>query len=112
MSDLLGDMLNIEILENICSGTGVSVNISALSKSLGKHRNTIKIQVEELFQNEIISQPFYPFIEIFNQRPLFAVVKADLPKTKDVEDFLIEDETIFASFRSWDEGYNTTNANG
>ena len=107
MSDLLNDMLNLKILENICSGTGVSVNISALSKSLNKHRNTIKTQVDGLFQNKIVFGPYFPFTEVFNERPLFAVVKADLPRTEQVEKFLLEDDTIFASFRSWDEGYNT-----
>lgn len=107
MSDMLDDILNLEILEKICDGKGVSVNISALSKSLARHRNTIKSQVMDLLEHKVISEPYYPFIEVFNQRPLFAVVRADLPKTKNVDEFLIEDEAIFASFRSWDEGYNT-----
>ncbi|MFO7618945.1 MAG: hypothetical protein R6W91_04750 [Thermoplasmata archaeon] len=107
MTEILNDKLNLEILENIVSGTGVSVNISALSKSLGKHRNTIQTQVDELMKNHIISGPHYPFTEVFNERPLFAIVKADLPQTEQVEKFLKEDDAIFASFRSWDEGYNT-----
>jgi len=107
MSNLINNKLNLEILENIVGGTGVSVNVSALSKSLNKHRNTIKAQVDELYQNNIIVGPYYPFTEVFNERPLFAVVKADLPKSEQVEKFLIEDNAIFASFRSWDEGYNT-----
>jgi len=100
-------MLNLKILENICAGTGVSVNISALAKSLKKHRNTINTQVMALFKNNIIIKPFYPFVQLFKERPLLAAVKADLPDSSQVERFLIEDKTIFAAFRAWDEVYNT-----
>ena len=37
MNDLLNDELNLQILENICSGIGVEVNISELSRLLKKH---------------------------------------------------------------------------
>ncbi len=104
---MLDDRLNLEILEKLVSGTGVSVNVSALAKSLGKHRNTVNSQVRALFENNIITGPYYPFMEVLNQRPLFAVVRADLPNNEQVEKFLLQDDTIFASFRSWDEGYNT-----
>ncbi len=104
---MLKDLLNLQILENICTGNGVSVNISALAKSLGKHRNTIKTQVTALFKHNIITKPYYPFIELFNQCPLLAVVKADLPRNEQIEKFLVEDKRIFAAFWAWDEVYNT-----
>ena len=107
MAQLLNDELNLEILENICSGTGVSVNISALAKSLDRHRATIKTQVDALFDNNIITRPFYPFRGMFEERPLFAVVKADLPRNEHVERFLVNDENILAAFWSWDEDFNT-----
>lgn len=104
---MLDDLLNLRILENICAGDGVSVNISSLAKSLGKHRNTIKTQVTALFRHGIITEPYYPFIELFNQCPLLAVVKADLPRNERVERFLIEDDRIFAAFWTWDGVHNT-----
>ena len=55
MSELLYDPLNLDILENICSGTGIGVNISALSKTFQKHRNTIQNQVKALFEHRIIN---------------------------------------------------------
>ncbi len=107
MSEMLNDSLNLEILENICSGTGVSVNISALSKSLNKHRLSIKTQLDALFEHEIITKPFYPFRALHDEYPLFTVVWADLPWNKQVERFLVEDENVFAAFRAWNEDYNT-----
>lgn len=104
---MLNDMLNLRILENICTGDGVGVNISALAKKLKRHRNTVKTQVDALFDNRLIIKPFFPFVELFNQRPLLTVVKANLPNNKKVERFLAEDDTIFAAFRVWDEEYNT-----
>ena len=39
MEKLLDDETNLKILLDICSGQGVSVNISELSRVLKKHRN-------------------------------------------------------------------------
>jgi DNA-binding Lrp family transcriptional regulator len=107
MSDLLNDTLNLDILENICSGTGVDVNISALSKTFKKHRNTIKSQVRDLFDLKIINKPIYPFIQLYQEYPLLVVVRADLPKTHEIDKFLREDEHIFGAFYVRDEEYNT-----
>ncbi len=107
MAEMLNDKLNLEILENVCSGIGVSVNLSELARSLGKHRNTVRTRVEDLFKNNIITPPFYPFRALFKERPVLAVVKADLPRNEQVERFLIEDDTIFAAFWAWDGDYNT-----
>jgi DNA-binding Lrp family transcriptional regulator len=107
MSELLNDALNLEILENICSGMGVEVNISALSKSFKKHRNTIKAHVKELFEHKIIDRPIYPFIWLYQEFPLLVVARADLPRNEKIDKFLIEDEHIFAVFYVRDEEYNT-----
>ena len=107
MSDLLNDRLNLDILENICSGIGVDVNISMLSNMFKKHRNTIKTQVNALFDHKIINRPIYPFIWLYEEYPLLVVVRADLPRNKEIDKFLREDEHIFAAFYVRDEEYNT-----
>jgi len=107
MSDLLNDMLNLEILENICSGTGVEVNISALSNTFKRHRNTIKEQVRALFDNNIINKPIFPFIWLYQENPLLVIVRADLPRSEKIDKFLKEDEHIFGAFYVRDEEYNT-----
>lgn len=107
MADLLNDMLNLEILESICSGDGVEVNVSAFSKTFKKHRNTIKSQVNNLFKHKIIDKPFYPFLWLYEEFPLLVVVQADLPRNEKIEDFIREDENIFAGFYVRDQEYNT-----
>lgn len=107
MSKLLNDLLNLQILENLCSSTGVEVNISALSKLHGKTRQTIKSRVDELFDNEIINRPIMPFLLLHNEYPLFVVVKADLPRTPAINEFFKTDPHIFAAFYVRDGEYNT-----
>lgn len=55
MSELLNEELNLNLLENLCSGIGVSVNIGKLSRNLKKHRNTIKDKVTELIKYKVIN---------------------------------------------------------
>jgi predicted transcriptional regulator len=107
VSDLLNDMLNLEILEHICSGTGVEVNISALSTTFKRHRNTIKEQVRALFDNKIINKPIYPFLWLYQEHPLLVIARADLPRNERIDKFLKEDEHIFGAFYVRDEEYNT-----
>lgn len=107
MSDPLSDRLNLEILENICHGTGVEVNISALSNAFKRHRNTIKEQVKSLFEHKIIDRPIYPFLWLYQEYPMLMVVRADLPRTEQVDRFLKEDEHIFGAFYVRDEEFNT-----
>ena len=107
MSELLLDMLNLQILENLCIGTGVEVNISALSKTLKKHRKTIRSQVNGLFDAEIINKPVYPFTWLFQEYPLLVTARADLPMNEEINQFLIEDDHIFGVFYVGDEEYNT-----
>jgi DNA-binding Lrp family transcriptional regulator len=107
VADLLDDMLNLEILENICYGTGVEVNISALSSTFKRHRNTIKEQVKALFEHHILDRPIYPFIWLYQEYPMLVVVRADLPRTEQVDKFLKEDAHIFGAFYVRDEEYNT-----
>jgi predicted transcriptional regulator len=106
MSELFNDMLNIEILENLCSGVGVDVNINALSKAFNRHRNTIKIQVDNLFKNNIINEPIYPFIWLYKEYPLLVIARADLPRNESIGEFLENDEHTFGVFYVRDEEYN------
>jgi hypothetical protein len=107
MAHPLNDALNLEILEAICSGDGVEVNISELSKIFNRHRNTIREQVNALFEYKIINRPVYPFLWLYNEYPLLVIVQADLPRNERTEKFLRDDETIFAAFYVRDEEYNT-----
>lgn len=104
---MLNDMLNLEILRNICSGNGVSVNVNALAKKFKKHRNTIKSEIKEIFDNHLINKPIYPFMWLYQEYPLMVVVRADFPRNESIDKFMREDEHIFASFYVRDEEYNT-----
>ena len=107
VSAVMDNELNLAILENICNGVGVRVNISDLAKTLRKHRDTIRDQVNALFDNNIINTPIYPFIRLYQEYPLLVIVRADLPKTEEIVEFLLEDEHIFGAFYVKDEEYNT-----
>ncbi|MDD3491896.1 MAG: hypothetical protein PHZ19_00170 [Candidatus Thermoplasmatota archaeon] len=107
MSKLLNDALNLKILQSICAGDSVKVNINALSQMLDKHRNTIKDRVDALFAHEIVTRPFYPFYYLYKEYPLLVVARSDLPRTQEIDSFLKEDEHIFAAFYVKDEEYNT-----
>jgi len=107
MSTLLDDKLNLDILEKICRGTGVEVNISSLAKDLRKHRDTIRTQVKALFEHEVINQPIYPFLWLYHEYPLLVVVNADLPRDEMTEEFIKNDPHIFGAFYVKDEEYNT-----
>ncbi len=107
MNNLLNDELNLQILQNICSGHGVEVNISELSRSLKKHRNTIRDRIENLFKFEIINRPSYPFFWLYTEYPLMVIARADLPRDEQTKKFIEEDPHIFAAFFKKDEQYNT-----
>lgn len=107
MHDLLNDELNLNLLECICSGIGIKVNISELSKALRKHRNTIRDRINELFKYDIIDRPICPFLWLYKEFPLLVIVRADLPRDELTNKFIEEDEHIFAAFFSKEEEYNT-----
>ena len=79
MSELLEDKDNLKLMEELVSGNAVSVNISELSRILGKHRNTIKNKVENIFDHNVIDPPVYPFHGLYRVYPLLAVVNLDIP---------------------------------
>lgn len=107
MSELLNDKLNLEILEQICYGVGVEVNISELAFTLKKHRKTIKSHVDDLFDHEIINKPIYPFVWLLQEYPLLVLSEADLPRREDIYQYLKTDEHIFAAFNVRHEEYNS-----
>ena len=111
MSELLEDKDNLKLMEELVSGNAVSVNISELSRILGKHRNTIKNKVENIFDHNVIDPPVYPFHGLYRVYPLLAVVNLDIPDGKDATEGIIkwvkEDPQIFAAFRSRQGEYDT-----
>ena len=107
MAELLDDRLNLDILENLCRGIGVEVNISDLASTLKKHRNTIRTHVDGLLEKKIILRPIYPFLQLYTEYPLLVVARADLPRSAAIERFLQEDEQIFSAYYVRDEEFNT-----
>jgi hypothetical protein len=107
MSDLLDDRENLVLLESLVSGDAVSVNFSALSKILNKHRNTIKKKVEAIFDHRIIDRPICPFLGLYKVYPLLAVVRMNLPEDEKFVKWVKEDPHIFAAFRSRQGEYDT-----
>ncbi|MFX0044809.1 MAG: hypothetical protein ACFE8Z_03090 [Candidatus Hermodarchaeota archaeon] len=104
---MLDDERNLLLLKNICSGKGVSVNISVLSRLLRKHRNTVRERVAGLFEHAIIDRPVFPFIHLLNEYPLLVVARADLPLSKKIEQWIKDDENLFAAFKIREEEFNT-----
>ncbi|HUV33894.1 MAG TPA: hypothetical protein VMW22_03115 [Candidatus Desulfaltia sp.] len=111
MSKLLDAVDNLKLLEELVSGNAVSVNISELSRILGKHRNTIKNKVEAIFRHNILDPPIYPFHGLYRVYPVLAIIKVDIPDCKDCTQGIIkwitEDPQIFAAFRSRQGEYDT-----
>ena len=105
--ELLNESLNLEILELVCKGEGISFNISQLSDKLRRHRSTIKKRIDNLLEYKIVGEPICPFTHIYQEYPLFVVVYSDFPNYKDVEEWLKTDEQILASYLIREEEYNT-----
>jgi len=77
--ELLEDEVNLRLLKMLVSGECVSVNISTLSRSLRKHRNTVKKEVLWLLENRVVNRPVCPFMGLYKEYPLLVIVRADLP---------------------------------
>jgi hypothetical protein len=111
MSELIEDQDNLKLMEELVSGNAVSVNISDLSRIIGKHRNTIKSKVEAIFEHNILDPPIYPFRGLYKVYPLLAVIHMDIPDGKECKDGIIkwikEDPQIFAAFRTRQGEYDT-----
>ncbi len=101
------DELNLRLLRYLLSGEGVHVNISELSKELDIHWATAKKKLEALYEDEILNPPFYTFLQLFEEYPLLVLVKADMPRTKEIKNFYQDDSHIFAAFSCMEGFYNT-----
>ena len=106
MSDLLADRTNLLLLQEICSGNGLEVNLTYLAKRLGKHRNTIRERSDGLFLHKVVDRPVVPFLALFKERPLLVAVYADLPDDTKVSRWIKEDEHIFGAYRIREGDYN------
>lgn len=111
MSNLLENEKNLILMQSLVSGEAVSVNLSDLSRVLGKHRNTIRKKVEELFNHKILNRPVFRFPGLYRYYPLLINLQLDLPKTpqdrKKFENWVKEDPYIFAAFSSRQGDYDT-----
>jgi predicted transcriptional regulator/DNA-binding transcriptional ArsR family regulator len=106
MNDLLHDPLNQRLIEALIKGEGVEVNISSLSRSFKKHRNTIKMHLNDLIEHGIIKEPAYSLKWVFQEYPLLVIVRSDLPRTDEVRKFVKEDMNIIGAFYVRNEEYN------
>ena len=107
MSDLLNNELNLKILKLIVSGKGLEINVSDLSKNLGKHRNTIKDRVNQLLEHRIINKPQYPFPWILKELPLMVISRHNFLRDEKTKHFIEYDDHILAAFFFKEEEYNT-----
>jgi hypothetical protein len=105
--ELLEDETNLLLLRSLVSGESVSVNISALSSRMGKHRNTLRNGLAELLEHKVVNIPICPFMGLYREYPLLVVVRADLPHEKRVHEWVASDKQIFAAYWSRHEEYNT-----
>lgn len=106
MSDLLKDKLNLLLLQEICSGNGLEVNLTYLSRRLKRHRNTIRERVESLLSHKVVDRPVVPFLALFREYPLLVVVYADLPEDKRISKWIREDPNIFGAYKVREGEYN------
>ena len=107
MMKSLEDETNLRLIHYLVSGEAVSINIRAIAKDLGIHRATVKRKINILFNSNILTKPFYPFPYLYEAYPLLVLVKADMPRSKYVVDFLKDDSHIFAAFSCMEGPYNT-----
>jgi DNA-binding Lrp family transcriptional regulator len=104
--EMLEDEANLLLLRNLVSGGCVSVNLSALAKATGRHRNTVRSEVDELLKQRVVDRPVCPFMGLYREYPLLVVVRADLPDEKRVKDWVAHDKHIFAAYWSRHAEYN------
>lgn len=106
MPGLLDDRINLLLLQEVCCGNGLEVNLSYLSKRLKKHRNTIRERVRMLLSHKVIDRPVAPFLALLKERPLLVAVYADLREDEKVSKWIKEDVNIFGAYRVREGEYN------
>jgi hypothetical protein len=105
-ADLLGDETNLLLLKSMVSGESVSVNVSALSDKMRRHRNTVRKDVLRLLEHKVVNLPVCPFMGLYREYPLLVIIRADLPDEKSIHDWIVEDPHIFAAYWSRHAEYN------
>ena len=105
--NVLDDEINLRLLRYLVSGSGVSVNIRALAREYNMHRATAKRKIKSFYDYKVLNPPFYPFPHLYKEYPLLILVKADMPRSSEVVDFLKDDSHIFAAFSCMEGPYNT-----
>ncbi len=93
------DAIDLMILQRVCSGYGVEINISALSKMLKRHKRTIRNRVAALLNYGILDRPVFPFKALFQEYPLLVISYADLPYDEKTIEWLKNDKNVFAAYR-------------
>ncbi len=106
LNNLLSDETSLSLLREICSGNGVNINLTYLTRRLKRHRKTIRNKVEGMVSNRIIDRPIFPFLELFKEYPILVAVYADLPEDEKIHDWIKKDKNIFAAFRVRKGDYN------
>lgn len=107
MSGYIYDLTDLLLLRRVCSGYGVEVNITGLSKMLRRHKNTIRDRVKALLTHGVIDRPVYPFKALFQEYPLLVISYADLPYDEKTIEWLKNDKNIFAAYRVREGESNT-----
>ena len=111
MLNFILDELNLKILKNITNSNpenGIEINYTNISEKLNKHRITIKRRIDDLLKIGLIDYPIcYPTGLLTKNYPLLGIVYADLPFQAEIEEWMREDENVFAGFRIIDGNYNT-----
>ena len=93
------DATDLMILRRVCSGYGVEINVTALSKKLGRHKRTIKDRVSSLLKYGVVDRPVFPFKALFQEYPLLVISYADLPYDEKTIEWLKNDKNVFAAYR-------------
>lgn len=107
MNPIFEDNLNLKLLEYICSGFGVEININELSSILNVHRSTIKKKYNHLIEKKIIKEPISPLNYLIREFPLLVIEKGDFPRDPAMNDFIELDSQIWLAFFKKVENYNT-----
>ncbi|UCH31617.1 MAG: helix-turn-helix transcriptional regulator [Candidatus Bathyarchaeota archaeon] len=107
MSIFLEDIANLKLLKLVCSGVGVEINISELSKILKRHRNTIKDRITKIFAHKIIDKPLYPLSWLRKEYPLLTISRSEFRRDEKTNKFIEKDPQIFAAFFFKEDSYNT-----
>lgn len=107
MNKQLTNEFTLRLLQLLCSGVGVDINISELAKKYSKHRNTIKERVKQLLSYKIITKPCYQFEWLFTGYPLLVISKDKFYRDENTKNFIESDPHILAAYYFQEEIYNT-----